>query len=400
MRFSYFVILFILFAGIFHAARAKEAPSADVQKAGERIKEFNGQFTLTPEHTIRTITFRNGSELTPEMFDLFAQQSDLQELYVDDYRTLNDDTVEKLAGLQNLRRLRLTNSGITDGAVRTIAESFPNLIQLDISSNSLLTDAALREIAKLKDLESLNLLFCDFSEFGILNIVGLPKLRAIDIRGNFRVGDGGLDALTLLPNLRNVQHRSPTVTDRGIRSLTKAKALDILLIQDMQITGQSGHHLRQMERLAQLQIIRCANFDSEGLLALGGLKLNRLTIRDIPIDDSAMEVFNELPTLRRLFLHELASITDAGLAHLAHLKDLELLDIWEVQITDKSLETISKLENLRTLVLRSTNITDAGVELLLTMPKLESVLLSDNTRVTPAMLQKLRDAGKFVVRDR
>jgi len=34
---------------------------------------------------------------------------------------------------------------------------------------------------------------------------------------------------------------------------------------------------------------------------------------------------------------------------------------------------------------------------LLTMPKLESVTLTDNTEVTPAMIQKLQDAKKFTV---
>ena len=399
MRPTFFLsALLLLFIGTLHTTAAEEAViSPEVQKAIDRIKVLNGTYTLTPENTIRTITFANGGELTPDAFDLFAQQEDLVLLHVANYRTLNDATVAKLTGLKKLRTLRLTNGGITDASIKLIAESFPDLAELDVTQQALLTDAATREIAKLKQLEVLVLLFCDFSEFGILNLIDLPKLRALDIRGNFTIGDGGMDALTLLPALRSLKHRSPAVSDEGIRSLIDAKALDNLEIQDMQISGRSGEHIRKMERLTSLIIFRCPNFDSAGVRALGGLKLNRLTLRDLSITDSAMEVFGELPTLRRLYLNELAAVTDTGIANLAHLKDLEILDIWQIPITDKSVEVIAKLENLKTLMLRGTRITDAGVELLLTMPKLETVTLTDNPSVTPAMIQKLRDAEKFVV---
>jgi hypothetical protein len=241
------------------------------------------------------------------------------------------------------------------------------------------------------------LIFCNFSEFGILNLTALPKLRAVDIRGNMKVGDGGMSALAMLPALRSLQHRSPSISDEGIRALTEAKALDNLFIQDFSITGRSGEYIRQMENLTGLTIFRCDNFDSDGVRSLQGLKLNRLTLRGLPIDDTAMEVFRDLPTIKRLYLQELSSVTDVGLANIAFLKDLDTLDIWEVPITDKSMETIAKFASLKTLMLRGTKVTDVGIETLLTMSQLESVTLTDNTDITPAMIQKLRDAKKFSV---
>ena len=402
MRNTFFLsILLLVCLGTLNLANKTTANDAvispEVQNAIDQITALYGQYTLTPENTIRTITFTNGSELNPEMFDLFAQQPDLDSLRIADYRDLNDEIAAKLAGLSKMRVLSLTNSLITDATLRMIAESFPNLVNLDIAYNPGLTDAAAREIAKLQNLEVLSLLFCDFSEFGMFHLAALPRLRALDIRGNMKIGDGGMTALAMLPALRSLRHRSPTVSDRGIRALTEAKALDNLEIYDMQVTGQSGQYIRQMERLVGLIIFRCENFDSSGVLALGGLNLNRLTLRGLPINDSAMTVFAELPTVRRLYLQELSSVTDVGMASLAHLKDLEILDIWEVQITDRSMETISKLENLKTLMLRGTGVSDAGLELLLSMSSLESVTLTDNINVTPAMIQRLRDAEKFEV---
>lgn len=375
----------------------EETVSESVQESINRIKALKGQYTLTSENTLKTITFDDGSSLNAATFDMFTQQSDLESLQIANYRELNDTAVAKLTGLTKLKTLKLTNSGITDAAIKTIAAAFPDLVNLDVSSNTRLTDAATAEIAKLKKLETLGLLFCDFSEFGILNISTLPKLRALDIRANMQVGDSGLGELAKLPSLRSLKHRSTAVTDNGIEALTAAKILDNLEIQDFAITGQAGQYIRQMETLTSLIIFRCENFDSSGLLELKGLKLNRLTLRGIPIDDVGMEVFRELPTLKRLYLHELPSVSDLGMMNLVYLKDLETLDIWDVPLGDKSLEIITKLTALKTLSLRDTNVSDIGLELLLTLPKLESVKLSGNAKVTPAMIQQLRDAQKFKV---
>ena len=383
----------LLFVGTCYISAAND----DVNALVEQIKELGGQCTLTPENTLKTITFTNGSKLTPEMFDTFAKQPDLETLQIANYRELNDALVTKLTGLKKLKILSLTNCSITDAAIKMIADSFPNLVNLDVASNTLLTDAAAKEIAKIEKLESLSLLFCGFSELGIMYIADMEKLRALDIRGNGQVGDGGLEVLAELPALRSLKHRSTTISDDGIRALTEAKALDSLLMQDFNITGKAGQYLRKMEKLTSLEIFRCEKFDSTGVLALKGMKLNRLQLRGLPIDDSAMEAFKELPTIKRLYLHELPSVTDTGVANIVTLKDMEILDIWDVPITDKSVEMIAKFAGLKELRLQGTKVTDKGLELLLTIPTLTKVTLTDNASVTPEMIQKIRDAKKFEV---
>ena len=106
-----------------------------------------------------------------------------------------------------------------------------------------------------------------------------------------------------------------------------------------------------------------------------------------------MEVFDDLPQLRRLYLHELASVSDAGLQHLAALKSLEVLDIWTVpQMTDATVDVIATLPNLKELSIRTTDVTDAAVDKLLAMPSLQSLTFKENGRVTDEGLKKL--AGK------
>ena len=106
-----------------------------------------------------------------------------------------------------------------------------------------------------------------------------------------------------------------------------------------------------------------------------------------------MEVFTDLPELKRLYLHELASISDNGLQNLASLKSLEVLDIWTVpQMTDATVEVIASLPNLKELSIRTTDVTDSAVDKVLAMPQLQSLTFKENGRVTADGLKKL--AGK------
>jgi Leucine-rich repeat (LRR) protein len=332
--------------------------------------------------------------MNAEAIKTFGEQPDLETLQIHNYRDLNDAMVEELKGLKNLKNLALANSGITNAAVKTIAESFPNLTSLDLSKSAKLTDGALKSIATLKELETLVINYCGFGEFGMMDIASLPKLKTLDIRANMTVGNTGLEFLAKIPMLRSLKHRSPAVDDYGLEALTAAPEMESLLLQDCNITDSAGQLLKKFEKMKELEIFRCQGFGSVGTLELKGMPLVRLTLRDLPsVDDSGMDVFRELPTLKRLYLNELPSVSDAGLTALLFLKELEVLDIWAIAITDKSLETIAKLPNVKELSIRSTNISDAGVDSLLSMPKLTSLTLKDNANLTDAGRRRLVEKG-------
>jgi hypothetical protein len=243
-------------------------------------------------------------------------------------------------------------------------------------------------------LERLTLVQNRFNDLGTGHLSKLENLRALDLRGNMEAGDMTMEIIGALPALRDLQHRSTTVTDFGMEYLTDNKTLSSLLIQDFAITSQAGEQIAGLENLTQLQILRCQGFGSDGVLALKGMKLSRLTLRDLPmIDDMAMEVFADLPALKRLYLWENDSISDEGLKHLESLEGLETLDVWALpQMTDATVDVIAALANLKQLSIRVTGVTDAAVDKLLAMPKLESLTFKDNGSVTAEGLDKL--AGK------
>lgn len=369
------------------------AKAEDVAAAKALIEKLGpaNKCVVSSHGALTEILVDDGAGLSAASIELFGRLSDLEKLQIYDFRSLNDEMVAKLSSLKKLTVLALTNSVISDATVGMIAKSFPNLVDLDLSSNTNMTNSAMKVICGLSKLERLTLVQNRFNDVSTGNLKRIADLRALDLRGNMEAGDMTMEVIGGLPKLTALKHRSTAVTDSGIESLAKSSTLESLLMQDFVVTGQAGQHIAKLGKLTQLEIFRCQGFGSDGVQALKGMKLSRLTLRDLPaVDDSALAVFTDLPELKKLFLHEISSIGDSGLANLASLKSLELLDIWTVpQMTDATIDVIAGLPNLKELSIRTTGVTDAAVDKLIAMKSLQTLTFKDNGSVTPEGLTKL-----------
>jgi hypothetical protein len=372
---------------------APAADPADRAAAKARIDSIKGGATCVTDAggTVTAITIPDGSSITGEDIALFGRLGTLEKLHVLNCRSLDDGMVASLAGLSDLRSLALTNTSITDAAVKTIVESFPGLVELDLSSNTGLTGAAMKSLSSLADLARLDLVQTRFNDLHTRRLKNLGKLRVLDLRGNMEAGDMTLGVVGGMPAIEAFKHRSTIVSDDGLENLAKSKTLRSLLAQDFAISSASGRHLAAIPTLESLEIFRCQGFGSEGVLALAPLtKLERLTLRDLPeVDDAALAVLAELPNLKRLYLHELPSVSDEGLAHLAAAKNLQVLDIWAVpRMTDAAVAAIASLPNLKELSIRETGVSEASLEKIAAMPSLVSLTFK-NGNVSPAAAAKL-----------
>ena len=197
------------------APQAPRAAPADVAAAKQRLGEaaiyrFNNAGALTH------ITIPDGADITADDVVLFSRLADLHTLHIFDCRSFNDEMIGHLTGLECLRSLALTNSAITDAGVEKIVQSFPNLVELDLSSNTNMTGAAMKQIASLAKLERLTLLQNRFNDLNTRRLSKMPELRAIDLRGNMEAGDMTLEVVGKLPQLTALKHRSTAVTDAGL----------------------------------------------------------------------------------------------------------------------------------------------------------------------------------------
>jgi len=363
-------------------AVAEPAATADVQLAKTRLEALGkrASYRLDDAGKMAEITIEDGAELTADDIALFGRLSELKELRILNCRALDDAMVGRLTGLGKLDTLALTNSAITDAGVQTIVQAFPELVELDLSSNTNMTGAALKTIAGLAKLERLSLLQNRFNDLNTRRLSKMPQLRSLDLRGNMEAGDMTLAVVGKLPQLTALKHRSTAVTDSGLADLAASQSLESLLMQDFAITSAAGPELAKLSKLSSLEIFRCQGFGSDGVLALAGMPLARLTLRDLPdVGDPALAVLAKLPQLKRLYLHELASLGDEGLQNLSSARELEVLDIWSVpRMTDATVQVIAALPNLKELSIRETGVTEASAAAIAAMPKLQSLTFKDN----------------------
>ena len=377
----------------FLSAVAQAADPADVAAARDRITALAGT-TAPATGDLSEIVVPDGSGLTADDVTLFGRLAGLKKLQILNCREFDDAMAKSLTGLAGLESLAITNSGIGDEGVATLVAAFPDLVELDLSSNTNLTAAAMKSIASLAKLERLSLVQTRFNDLNFRRLSKLASLKAVDLRGNMEAGDMTLGVLGKLPQLRALKHRSSVVTDDGIAALAGCGTLDSLLAQDFAITNESGRHLAAISGLTSLEVFRCQGFGTEGVLALAPLKkLSRLTLRDLPeVGDESLAVLAELPALKRLALHELASVGDAGLGRLAAAKELEVLDIWSLPtMTDATVAVIAGLPQLRELSIRETGCTEQALERLASLPKLESLTFK-NSAVSATTAAKLKAA--------
>ena len=107
--------------------------------------------------------------------------------------------------------------------------------------------------------------------------------------------------------------------------------------------------------------LRGRELNDAGLVHVAALKnVIWLNLRGTQVTDAGMEHLRQLDRLRALHLEE-TSVDDEGVAHLASLPKLEYLNLYGTKITDRGLDSLARAKNLRRLYIWRTDVTDAGI---------------------------------------
>ena len=128
--------------------------------------------------------------------------------------------------------------------------------------------------------------------------------------------------------------------------------------------------------------------DADVALLAGLTELEGLFLENTQVTDAGLAHVAGLTTLEWLYLDD-TQVTDAGLVHLAGLAKLQLLNLHNTQVTDAGLVHLAGLPQLKALNLRHTQITDVGLVHLAGLTALRMLDLT-NTVVTDAGVVELK----------
>jgi hypothetical protein len=134
------------------------------------------------------------------------------------------------------------------------------------------------------------------------------------------------------------------------------------------------------------------------LSKLPGLK--ELCLQETQATDEGLKHIGKMTELERLFIWDGVSVTDAGVAHLAGLKNLKFVQISRSNLTDDSLALLSGLPRMESLSLQQNHFSDAGLARLSGQERLKRLLIGiGDRRVTDAGLAHLKGFKQLEVLD-
>ncbi len=130
--------------------------------------------------------------------------------------------VNPVASEQNLLEVSAVNAKeFSDAKVALLTPLAQQIVWLKLG-NTQITDAAMPEIAKLKNLNKLHLEYTTIGDAGLNKLKELPYLEYLNLIGT-QVTDAGLQNLAKLKSIKNVYVWKSAVTDAGIAQLRKAR---------------------------------------------------------------------------------------------------------------------------------------------------------------------------------
>jgi len=316
---------------------------------------------------------------------------------------IQDKGMEHLAGLTNLRELRLAQTRITG----TSLAPFANLESLDVSysrfndegmkalaglkslkrlalKDTLVTDAGLEWIAGLSDLEELDLYGCYVTDEGANHLRGLKRLRKLNLLGA-QITDKGLDSLAELENLVELNLYRSRITNAGLEKLTRKAGLRALDVRYTQATRSGVETLR-----ATLSRCRVEFLDS-GAAAPAAKAPRPSGTGDSAIAKWAGDLGGraELEAGRVVGLSLAGTaVTDRSLEHLKAMRSLRRLDLSATEVGDVGLRTLAARCALTELNLSNTTVSDEGLASLRSCGSLKKLMLN-NTGVRGQGLENL-----------
>jgi sulfatase modifying factor 1 len=329
-----------------------------------------------------------GQQRTPLTDDFLAALRAIDEpvdLHLDGRGNL---TAEQLAGLlatRHLRGLSISNIGtkVADADFALLA-NHPRLELLHLLGGPQLADGMFAYVAKHDRLEELHLDSPHITDDGLQSLAPLTRLKSLRLSGTAsrglalvrfrqsplesfscdRLSDEAAELLSDFPTLRELAIGGSPITGRGLTAIARLPRMQQLDLSRCSLPSDADFAvLGQLYNLAHLQVTQTAAGDRTAAALVPLNNLRELQIGSEQLSDAGLRQLCGIVPLRNVRITaEAIHVTDAGLADLWRLVNLDSLAIAAPQITGSGLATLHELPKLGWLSLAGASIEDIACE--------------------------------------
>jgi hypothetical protein len=261
------------------------------------------------------------------------------------------------ARLKLWREIRVARDWSEMGLSPVLVDGQPLRLVTINGADTRIDAAAIARINACNQLRELDLLGASVTDDTLEQLAALPSLTKLSLL-SARINDDGIRHLGKFRNLSELDLCMTDVTDEGLTALAGLRKLSKVDLEHTRVTAEGVGWLRQTKPDLQAR----TTTDDTSLRRIATFfqrRQSRLSRDGV-----------SLPSLRLPAIGP--GVTDAGVALLRGMTQIEELDLTDAQVTDKSITNLATLTGLKKLTLRGTQVTDSGVEKLrLALPNCE-----------------------------
>jgi len=222
--------------------------------------------------------------------------NDIQSIIVDG-SSLEDNQLHSMHKMTGLKKLDIRSMPLHDKQVGDLIGHLPNLLELQINRTSI-TDGVMPFVAKLKDLDFLDISHSKITSKGFAYLTANQKLRKLDA-SKTQIDNSVASTLSKMPGLTNIDlGENKILTDEVVSFLRHTPNLHSLDLGHTAITDKTLAAIAKMPKLSSINLQYTAITD-DGLKLLLPMKLFELNISHTAISDQSIE------TLKAFKLHKL-----------------------------------------------------------------------------------------------
>ena len=244
---------------------------------------------------------------------------------------ISDVDMIELARLPDLERLDLSHTRITDEGMLNLKPA-PNIKDLKLFYSEWITDHGLTAIKQWKHLKRLDLRGTRISDSTLEIVSGITGLEALDI-AQTEVTDIGLEQLLTLVNLKELALGRGRLSNSGLVALRMLPTLTILDLSGARPTPPDAPAGRGQG----------SGIPEETLKAIAELKeLRVLYLGFSAVTPDGLRILSSLENVERLGLQGCSRVDDAAIRELGRWKSLKYVDLQEDPVTETGLAELRR----------------------------------------------------------